>query len=290
MADRPGPVLITGANLGIGLSAGFASPAGAGTRGARCGPTAKAVDLAAAAEKAGVADRVHPVVLDVADHDAIVAASPDLPDFYAVVNNAGYSEMGAVEEVSAAEAKAQLDVNLVAPAIVSACAFARHARTRCGAHRDGLVDVRQGRGDAAQRLVPRLQVRPRGPLRRPADGGRRVRCQGCHRRTGVLRTGIDARPAEKAKELAARESSPYLTAYERVSAGFATAGRFSPPPAAVVAHDLVRDREPAPTAAVPGGCRRGRDHRGERLLPRELTDNMARLMSGLMGPGAPRRR
>ena len=66
---------------------------------------------------------VKPLVLDVSDHDAVVAHWPKLPPFYAVVNNAGYSEMGAVEEVTAAQARAQLDVNLIAPAVVASCAL-----------------------------------------------------------------------------------------------------------------------------------------------------------------------
>lgn len=62
-------------------------------------------------------------MLDVSDHDEVVARRPELPNFYAVVNNAGYSELGAVEEVSAEEARRQLDVNLIAPAVVSSCAL-----------------------------------------------------------------------------------------------------------------------------------------------------------------------
>jgi NAD(P)-dependent dehydrogenase (short-subunit alcohol dehydrogenase family) len=83
----------------------------------------KAERLEAAAEAVDVDDRVRALLLDVSDHDAVVAAFADLPDFYAVVNNAGATLTGSVEEVPAAEAKALLDVNLVAPAVVSACAL-----------------------------------------------------------------------------------------------------------------------------------------------------------------------
>ena len=41
------------------------------------------------------------------------------------MNNAGASLSGAVEEVSAAEAKALLDINLVTPAVVSSLCAAR---------------------------------------------------------------------------------------------------------------------------------------------------------------------
>jgi NAD(P)-dependent dehydrogenase (short-subunit alcohol dehydrogenase family) len=123
MTERPGPVLVTGANSGIGLAASLRLA----DRGWQVWGTvrseAKAERLQAAAEAADLDDRVRPLVLDVSDHAAVAAAFDDLPDFYAVVNNAGMTLAGAVEEVPAPEAKALLDVNLVAPAVVSACAL-----------------------------------------------------------------------------------------------------------------------------------------------------------------------
>ena len=121
--ERPGPVLVTGANSGIGLATLLRFASRGGRRGGTVRTKAKAADVKKAAKDAGCGDLVHPVVLDVSDHDAIVATWPELPPFYGVVNNAGMSETGAVEEVSAAEAKALLDINLVAPAIVAACAL-----------------------------------------------------------------------------------------------------------------------------------------------------------------------
>jgi NAD(P)-dependent dehydrogenase (short-subunit alcohol dehydrogenase family) len=123
MTERPGPVLVTGANSGIGLAASLRLA----DRGWQVWGTvrseAKAERLQAAAEAADLDNRVRPLVLDVSDHAAVAAAFDDLPDFYAVVNNAGMTLAGAVEEVPAPEAKALLDVNPVAPAVVSACAL-----------------------------------------------------------------------------------------------------------------------------------------------------------------------
>ena len=115
--SRPGPVLVTGANSGIGLAHRAAA------RGARLtvyGTVRERREgrrrcaMPRAEKKPGW--RVH------ADRARRLrprrggrCLEATSPDFYAVVNNAGYSETGAVEEVSAAQAKAQLDVNLVAP-------------------------------------------------------------------------------------------------------------------------------------------------------------------------------
>jgi NAD(P)-dependent dehydrogenase (short-subunit alcohol dehydrogenase family) len=82
-------------------------------------------------------------VLDVSDHDAVVAAFDDLPDFYGVVNNAGATLTGAVEEVPASQARALLDVNLVAPAVVTACALP--GMRRLGAGRVVMVSSLAGR-------------------------------------------------------------------------------------------------------------------------------------------------
>lgn len=123
MVDRPGPVLVTGANSGFGLASTLRFASRGWDTWGTVRSKAKAKVLRDAAAAAGVGELVHPLVLDVSDHDAVVRAWPKLPPFYGVVNNAGYSELGAVEEVNAAAAKAQLDVNLVAPAVVSSCAL-----------------------------------------------------------------------------------------------------------------------------------------------------------------------
>lgn len=289
MPERPGPVLITGANSGIGLSTVLRLA----SRGWDVWGTVRATDkgdgLVAAADKAGVADRVHALVLDVSDHDAVVAAWPDLPDFYGVVNNAGYSEMGAIEEVSAADAKAQLDVNLVTPAIVSACALpAMRAR---GAGRIVMVSSIFGKaavmplngwyhaskfGLEAMSDVLRMEV---------AGFGIKVAIV----EPGFFRTGIDARPADKLKQLAAHQDSPYRSAYERAVESFDLAGRYAPPPS-IVARTIssaIENRRPLKRYLV--GFDAVAVTAAERLLPRELTDNVARMMTGLMNPRATKR-
>jgi NAD(P)-dependent dehydrogenase (short-subunit alcohol dehydrogenase family) len=288
MPERPGPVLITGANSGIGLSTALRLASRGWDTWGTVRTATKGDDLVAEATKAGVGAKVHPVVLDVSDHDAIVAAWRDFPDFYAVVNNAGYSEMGAVEEVSAADAKAQLDVNLVAPAVVSASALpAMRAR---GAGRIVMVSSMFGRA-AVMPLngwyhASKFALEALSDVLRMEVAGFGVKVSIVE--PGFFRTGIDARPADKAKELAARKASPYRAAYERSVDGFATAGRFAPPPS-IVARTIssaIENRRPLHRYLV--GFDAVAITAAERLLPRELTDNMARMMTGLMTrPGTP---
>jgi NAD(P)-dependent dehydrogenase (short-subunit alcohol dehydrogenase family) len=284
MPERPGPVLVTGANSGIGLSTALRLA----SRGWDVWGTVRAAEkgdaLAVEADKAGVADRLHPLVLDVSDHDAIVAAWPDLPDFYGVVNNAGYSEMGAIEEVSAADAKAQLDVNLVTPAIVSACALpAMRAR---GAGRIVMVSSMFGKA-AVMPLngwyhASKFGLEAMSDVLRMEVAGFGVKVSIVE--PGFFRTGIDARPADKAKELAARKDSAYLAAYERSVEGFDVAGRYAPPPS-IVARTIssaIENRRPLRRYLV--GFDAVAITAAEQFLPRELTDNVARMMTGLMTP------
>ena len=115
-------VVVTGANSGIGLATALEL--------ARVGydvigtvrSAGKAEALAAAADEKGV--QLRSVVCDVADEastregfaevDRLTGGGP-----WAVVNNAGFAQAGAVEDVSAEDARYQLEVNLVAPARIA---------------------------------------------------------------------------------------------------------------------------------------------------------------------------
>lgn len=105
-------VLVTGANSGIGLATAIA----AAQQGYRVVGTvrsnAKASAVSEAAEAAGV--QVATDLLDVADPDAC-ADVIECHRPWGLVNNAGYSAMGAVEDVSDAEARDVLEVMVIAP-------------------------------------------------------------------------------------------------------------------------------------------------------------------------------
>ena len=119
---REKSVVVTGANSGIGLATalelarvGYDVIGTARTR-------QKADRLHAAAAERGV--ELASVLLDVADEqqtrrgfeeiDGLTGGGP-----WAVINNAGFAQAGAVEDVSPEEARYQLEVNLVAPARIA---------------------------------------------------------------------------------------------------------------------------------------------------------------------------
>ena len=115
-------VVVTGANSGIGLATAL-ELAGAGydvlgtVRSA-----AKAETVREAAEAKGVLVRT--VVCDVGDEASTRTGFAEIAELtdggpWAVVNNAGFAQAGAVEDVSAEDARYQLEVNLVAPARIA---------------------------------------------------------------------------------------------------------------------------------------------------------------------------
>ena len=115
-------VVVTGANSGIGLASAL-ELAGAGYDVIGTARTAAKADAlrGAAAERGR---EVRSVVLDVADEastregfgeiDRMTGGGP-----WAVVNNAGFAQAGSVEDVTAEQARYQLEVNLVAPARIA---------------------------------------------------------------------------------------------------------------------------------------------------------------------------
>jgi NAD(P)-dependent dehydrogenase (short-subunit alcohol dehydrogenase family) len=283
MAQRPGPVLVTGANSGIGLATTLLLAKRGWTTWGTVRSKAKSTALHDAAEAAGVASNVTAVVLDVGDDKAVVARWPELPAFHAVVNNAGYSELGAVEEVSAKDARAQLDVNVVAPAVVSACALP--AMRERGDGRIVMVSSIAGRA-AIMPLngwyhASKFALEALSDVLRMEVAGFGVKVSIVE--PGFFKTGIGARAQDHAANRQRDESSAYRNAYKRTSGALDAIDRFAPPPDAVaqVIVSAIESRFPLRRYLV------GTDALSvaatHPLIPRAFTDAATRLVSGLGG-------
>jgi NAD(P)-dependent dehydrogenase (short-subunit alcohol dehydrogenase family) len=113
MPNAERTVLTTGANSGLGLATAIEIA----RRGYRSigsvRDDAKAATVHAAALAAGVT--VETVLLDVTDAARCAAVVDEIGPVYGLVNNAGYSVTGAIEDVTDDEARAVLETMVIAP-------------------------------------------------------------------------------------------------------------------------------------------------------------------------------
>ena len=110
-------VLVTGANSGIGLVTVLDLAAAGYDVVGTVRSAAKADAVAGAAAERGV--QVRTVLMDVDDEQSCRTALEEVDaltgGLWAVVNNAGYAQSGAVEDVDDQAARAQLETNVIAP-------------------------------------------------------------------------------------------------------------------------------------------------------------------------------
>ena len=124
-----GAVLTTGANSGIGLHTAI-EMARKGYRSIGTVRSAEMADiLGRAASEAGV--NVEAAILDVTDADACDELMGKY-DLYGLVNNAGFTNTGAVEDTSDADVRLQLETMTVAPMRLARLALPAMRRNGAG--------------------------------------------------------------------------------------------------------------------------------------------------------------
>lgn len=204
----PKAVLTTGANSGIGLET-VLEVARRGHRSigsVRSG--AKAEIVAQAAAEAGV--EVETVLMDVADADSCEQGMEGL-ELYGLVNNAGYTNTGAIEDVDDEEARRQLETMLIAP-----MRLARLALPHMRAAGEGrIVNVSSIYGRTTTPLTGWYQAAKHGL--EGASDALRIEVASAGIRVvlvepGGFKTGIWE---EMAADVAGHEGSPFESSYQR---------------------------------------------------------------------------
>ncbi len=221
-----GTVLTTGANSGIGLATVLA----VARRGYRSVGSvrseAKAEVVAKAAAEAGV--DVETVLLDVTDATRGAEVIDELRP-YGIVNNAGFSSTGAIEDVSDDEARQQLEAMVVAPIRLARLALP-HMRE---AGRGRIINVSsiygrastpfsgwyQASKHALEALSDALRMEVAG------DGVKVVLIE-----PGGFKTGIWE---ENERDIARREGTRYGSGYQRALLAIRLATTFAGDPAGV---------------------------------------------------------
>ena len=267
-------VLTTGANSGVGLATvvhlarlGFHSV------GSVRSP-AKAATVAASAESAGVS--VETVVLDVTDAEGCRSVVDRLRP-WGVVNNAGYSGMGAIEDVTDEEVRRQLETMLVAPMRLARLALP-HMRA---AGQGRVVNVSSIYGFTTTPFTGWYQASKHAleaasdalRLEVARDGVRVVMIEPGGIRTGIWEAFED--------DIRHRRESDYGVSYQRVRALLSAFSQFMGEPEGVAraVGKALTTRSPRARYLV------GHDAQviaaTQPLIPTELRDRITRLVTGL---------
>lgn len=267
-------VLVTGANSGIGLAT-VLETAGRGLRTVGSVRTpAKAKAVRRAAREAGV--EVDTVLLDVTNAGACRRVVEEVRP-YALVNNAGYSAMGAIEDVDDEEARRVLETMVVAPMRLARLCLP-HMREAGGGRIINLSSIYgrvstpltgwyQGCKQALEGLSDALRMEV------AADNIRVVLVE-----PGGFRSGIWADAEDHA---ARRDGSRYADAYRRSLRATRVWDRFlgDPKTVARVVTRAITARSPGPRQLV------GYDAQAfalaGSLVPTPIKDRVVRLTLGL---------
>ncbi|MCW2543450.1 MAG: Short-chain dehydrogenase/reductase [Frankiales bacterium] len=277
----PSSVLITGVNSGIGLVTAVELAAAGWDVIGTTRDEEKADRVHAAAAERGVELRT--VRCDVDDAascaDAVAQAEKLTGGLHALVNNAGYVQAGAVEDISDAQVRAQLETNVVAPI--------RLARLVLPAMRE--------RGDG--RIVNVSSVA--GRLTTPLMGWYAASKHALEAVTDALRMEVEpdgitvslVEPGMFATQIwsVADASFPepttprYAAAYARGQAMSARSQRL-PDPVWVARTIRLALSNPVPLARYVIGADAAGGILAERILPTAVTDYVKAITTGLRSP------
>ena len=275
-------VLITGANSGIGLVTAL-ELAGAGWDVIGTARTAdKAARLTDIAGDRGL--QVRTVLCDVDDEDSCAKAVTEVEamtgGLHALVNNAGFAQSGAVEDVSDEQVRAQLETNVVAP-----MRLARLVLPGMRERGDGrIVNVSSVAGRLSTPLMGWYCASKHAleavtdALRREVEGdGIKV----CLVEPGMFATDVwsAAQPGGFPEASTAR----YAAAYARGEALGARSSRL-PDPVWVARTIRVALSNPVPLARYVIGADAVGGILAETVLPTILTDYVKAISSGLRSP------
>jgi short-subunit dehydrogenase len=270
-------VVVTGANSGIGLVTAVELAAAGYDVVGTARSEAKAQVLTDAAAERGVSVRT--AIADVADAEATAKAFAEIEadsDIWAVVNNAGFAQAGAVEDVDDDAVRYQLEVNLVAPARIA---------------RLVLPGMRQ-RGDG--RIVNISSVAGRISL--PLMGWYCASKHGVEAMTDALRMEVApygvkvslVEPGSFGTGIWEGASYPdqaatadYATAYERARRTTTAGARILPDPIWVARTVRLALSSPVPLARYLIGADAVGGVVAERLVPTAVTDVVKGLVTGV---------
>jgi NAD(P)-dependent dehydrogenase (short-subunit alcohol dehydrogenase family) len=269
-------VIVTGANSGIGLATAL-ELAGAGYDVVGTVRSEdKAKDLYDAATERGVA--VQAALLDVSDEESTakgIAAIEGRSDIWAVVNNAGFAQAGAIEDVDDDAVRYQLEVNVVAPARIARLVLPG-MRARGGGR---IVNISSVAGRMSLPMMGwycaskhALEAMTDALRMEVADSGVAVSLV----EPGSFGTGIweGARYPEI-------ESSAYADAYSRAKRTTVAGARLLPDPVWVARTVRVALGSPMPLARYLIGADAVGGVLAERLVPTAVTDLVKGVVTGV---------
>lgn len=272
-------VVVTGANSGIGLATALELAAHGYEVTGTVRSAEKAERLESEARVRGV--KVATALCDVADATSTELAFAEIAERtgggpWAVVNNAGYAQSGAIEDVTDDDVRAQLEVNLVAPMRIARLVLpAMRAR---GSGR--IVNMSSIAGRVSSPLVGWYCASKRG-LEAATDalrievaefGVAVILIEPGGFGTGIWEEGRDRIPAP--------DGSPYAAAYTRGNR-LTHRGEALPDPVWVGRAVRLALATPVPLARYLVGVDAMAGVAAERLLPTLLTDYVKGVVAGV---------